>query len=90
MGLCANPALGRGTDSVVLGGGLSWFGKGRACGSQGLNWTACTMPGEGEQEGIVSYYLGTPTPREGKQLAKATEKPVVELAVQCLFPSLLF
>lgn len=90
VGLCANPTLGRGTDSVVLGGGLSWFGKGRACGSQGLNWTACTMPEEGEQEGVVSYYLGTPTPREGKQLAKATEKPVVELAVQCLFPSLLF
>lgn len=56
----------------------------------GLNWTACTMTGEGEQEGAVSYYLGTPTPREGKQLAKATQKPVVELVVQCLLPSLLF
>lgn len=35
--------------------------------------------GEGEQEGAVSNHLGTPTPREGKQLAKATPKPVTEL-----------
>lgn len=37
--------------------------------------------GEGEQEGSVSNHLGTPVPREGKHLAKATQKPAAELAV---------
>lgn len=33
--------------------------------------------GESEQEGA----MGTPKPREGRQLAKATQKPVMEFAV---------
>lgn len=40
-----------------------------------------TEIGDGERERAMSNHLGTPTPREGKQPAKATQKPVTELLV---------
>lgn len=44
--------------------------------------------GEREQEGVMCHRLGTPKPREGRQLAKATHiEPVTELAVYCPFPT---
>ena len=85
----ANPALGG-------DGGIRWgvevrpqgcFGRctGLAQEGEGLWLSGAGLDsaeiGEGEQEGAVSNHLGTPTPREGKQLAKATPKPVAELPV---------
>lgn len=64
---------------VAWGGGLALAQKREICWSQAD--VDSTGPGEGEQKGAVLNYLRTPKPREGKQLAKATQKPVAELAV---------
>lgn len=86
MGLCANPALGGGRRR--LGGGCRVvLGGGPVALRAELD---SIVTGQGEQEEAVSNHLGTPIPREGKQLARATQKPVREPAVQCLSPSLLF
>ena len=40
-----------------------------------------TEIGDGEHERAMSNHLGTPAPREGKPLAKASQRPVAELLV---------
>lgn len=80
----ANPAVGGGKIvgrlQACLGRVtcLALEGEGSCLPGAGLD---SDETGEGEQEGSLSNRLGTPVPGEGKHLAKATLKPVAELAV---------